>query len=50
MEETEEERRLTQAVSAVKMRFGKNALVLGTSLLPSSTARMRNMQVGGHHE
>ncbi len=50
MEDAEEERRLTQAVSAVKMRFGKNALVLGTSLLPSSTARMRNMQVGGHHE
>ena len=44
------ERRRSQAVSAVKRRFGKNALILGASLLPAATGRERNMQVGGHHE
>ena len=46
----DEQRRRTQAVSAVKERFGKNAVVLASSLLPFSTGRERNMQVGGHHE
>ena len=46
----EEERRRAQAVSAVKSRFGRNVILLGSSLLPASTARERNMQVGGHHE
>ena len=49
-EQLDRERRRSQAVSAVKRRFGKNSLVLGSSLLPSATGRQRNMQVGGHHE
>ena len=48
MERIDGERRLTQAISAVKARYGKNALVLASSLLPASTGRLRNMQVGGH--
>lgn len=44
-----EERKLQQAVLAVKDRFGKNALLRGTSLKEKATARERNEQIGGHH-
>lgn len=44
-----EELRLQQAVLAVKGRFGKNALLRGTSLKEKATARERNEQIGGHH-
>ena len=44
-----EEHRLQQAVLAVKGRFGKNALLRGTSLKEKATARERNEQIGGHH-
>ena len=44
-----EERRLQQAVLAVKGRFGKNALLRGTSLKEKATVRERNEQIGGHH-
>lgn len=43
------ERDLQRAVLAVKGRFGKNALLRGTSLTEKATARERNNQVGGHH-
>ncbi|WP_455139178.1 Y-family DNA polymerase [Thermophilibacter sp.] len=44
------ERSLAEATIAVKRRFGRNALVRGTSFRPGATARERNQQVGGHHE
>lgn len=44
-----EERNLQKAVLAVKDRFGKNALLRGTSLKEKATARERNEQIGGHH-
>ena len=44
-----QERSLQQAVLAVKGKFGKNALLRGTSLKEKSTARERNEQIGGHH-
>ena len=44
-----EERRLQEAVLAVKGKFGKNALLRGTSLKEKATARERNEQIGGHH-
>lgn len=44
-----EERRLQRAVLTVKDRFGKNALLRGTSLKEKATARERNEQIGGHH-
>lgn len=44
-----EERRLQKAVLAVKGKFGKNALLRGTSLKEKATARERNEQIGGHH-
>ncbi|WP_455136881.1 Y-family DNA polymerase [Thermophilibacter sp.] len=44
------EHRLAEATIAVKRRFGRNALVRGTSFRPCATGRERNQQVGGHHE
>ena len=44
-----EERNLQRAVLAVKERFGKNAILRGTSLKEKATARERNEQIGGHH-
>ena len=43
------ERRVQDAVLAVKRKFGKNALLKGTSLKEKATARERNEQIGGHH-
>ena len=42
------ERDLQDAVLAVKERFGKNALLRGTSFKEKATARERNNQIGGH--
>ena len=36
------------AVLAVKEKFGKNALLKGTSFKDKATARERNEQIGGH--
>lgn len=49
-EKEEKERKLEKAVLSIRGQFGKNAILRGTSLLPKSTVRMRNHQVGGHHE
>lgn len=45
----EEEHRLAETVNAVKERYGKNALLRGTSFKQGATGRERNEQVGGHH-
>ena len=42
------ERRVRETVLSIKERFGKNALFAATALLPASTARQRNIQIGGH--
>ena len=42
------ERRRQEAVLAVKGKFGKNALVKGTSLKEHAMGRERNLLVGGH--
>lgn len=42
------ERDLAGAVGAARRRFGPNAVLSGTSLLPGANARERNLQVGGH--
>ena len=44
----ERERRLQQAVLAVRSRFGKNALLRGMDFEEGATARERNEQIGGH--
>ena len=42
------ERRLQEAVLHIKNKYGKNALLKGTSYRESATARERNGQIGGH--
>ena len=42
------ERRRQEAVLAVKGKFGKNALIKGTSLKEHAMGRERNTLVGGH--
>lgn len=44
----EREDALARAMVSVRGRFGKNALLRGTSLKEESNARERNNQVGGH--
>ena len=42
------ERKVQDAVLAVKEKFGKNALLKGPSFKDKATARERNEQIGGH--
>ena len=42
------ERKMQQAVLSIKSKHGKNAILKGTSLQESATARERNCQIGGH--
>lgn len=44
----ERERKLAQAMVAVRGKFGANALLRGTSLKEEANARERNNQIGGH--
>lgn len=37
-----------QAVLDIRRRFGKNAILKGTSLMEGATGRERNRQIGGH--
>ena len=42
------ERRLQEAQLAIKRKFGKNAILKGTSFEEGATAIERNRQIGGH--
>ena len=42
------EKRRQKAILEVKKRYGKNALLLGASLMDGATAKERNQQIGGH--
>ena len=46
--EVEKEKNLQHAILDIKHRFGKNAIMRGMNLLPCSTYRERNAQIGGH--
>lgn len=46
--EVEKEKNLQHAILDIKHRFGKNAIMRGMNLLPCSTYRERNTQIGGH--
>ena len=46
--EVEKEKNLQHAILDIKHRFGKNAIMRGINLLPCSTYRERNNQIGGH--
>lgn len=45
---TEKERHKMQAVSSIKKKFGKNAILRGLDLKKEATMRERNAQIGGH--
>ena len=47
-EAMDKEKRGAEAALQITERFGKNALLRGTSLKPEATARERNMLIGGH--
>ncbi len=44
----EKEKELQKAELKIKERFGKNAIIKGTSLRQGATGRERNAQIGGH--
>ena len=46
--ELEEERRMQEALLAIKEKFGKNAVLKGANLEEGATAMQRNKQIGGH--
>ena len=47
-QELEKERRIQEALLAIKHRYGKNSILKGTSYEEGSTAKDRNNQIGGH--
>lgn len=46
--EMRREKHMQQAMLEIRQRFGKNALLRGTSFLEGATGRDRNRQIGGH--
>ena len=44
----EKEHRMQEALISIKKRFGKNAILKGTSFEEGATAKERNQQIGGH--
>lgn len=46
--EGKKERRMQEALISIKQRFGKNAILKGTSYAEGATAKQRNKQIGGH--
>ena len=46
--ELAEERRMQEALIAIKQKFGKNAVLKGANLEEGATAAQRNKQIGGH--
>lgn len=49
-EEAAKERRHQEAVLRIKKMFGKNAILKGLNYSDGATQRLRNKQIGGHHE
>ena len=47
-ERTKRNQNLEQATLLIKQKYGKNAILRGTSYLEGSTMRERNQQIGGH--
>ena len=44
----EQEEKLQAALLSIQERFGKNAVLKGTSYLEGATTKDRNSQIGGH--
>ena len=49
-ERLQRERRAQEAMLSIKEKFGKNAILKGTSFREGATGKERNQQVGGHKE
>ena len=47
-EEERKEKRRQQTMLALKEKYGRNAILTGTSFREGATARERNQQIGGH--
>ena len=47
--EIKKERVLQRAVVGIKRKYGKNAILMGTSYEPCATGRERNKMIGGHN-
>ena len=47
-EALEKEKRLQEAMLSIQKRYGKNAILHGTSYQKDATGRDRNKQIGGH--
>ena len=47
-EASDKERRMQQALLDIKKKYGKNAVLKGTSYQEGATAKERNGQIGGH--
>ncbi|MCD8022977.1 MAG: DNA methylase [Lachnospiraceae bacterium] len=47
-EALEKEKKLQSAIASIKNRYGKNAILKGTSFQEGATMRERNGQIGGH--
>ena len=50
IETQKEETKVNTAIDEIKNKFGKNSIIKASSLLPDSTAIIRNEKIGGHHE
>ena len=48
VEKQEKEKKLQEALAGIKKRYGKNAVLKGTSYQEGATMRERNGQIGGH--
>jgi DNA polymerase V len=46
--ELEREKRIQQALLAIKKKYGKNAILRGSNFEEGATAKSRNEQIGGH--
>ncbi len=49
-EEFSKEHSMQEALLSIKKKYGKNAVLKGTSFEEGATGRERNMQIGGHKE
>jgi len=47
-QELEKERKLQEAMLSIRHRYGKNAILHGTSYQEGATGKDRNQQIGGH--
>ena len=47
-EALEKEKHVQEALLEIRARYGKNAVIKGTSMKEGATGRERNRQIGGH--